>query len=576
MARDRTKAILDFSLFALPCRCPYMGVQNEAARDWELLQEYACRASEEAFAQIVRRYVDLVWSVCLRDLHDRHLAEDATQAVFLVLARKARTLKRGTVLAGWLFRTAQFVARDAVKQEARREARERRAAEMMQKTQSKESSWGELEPLLNEMLGELAGKDRDAILLHYMQGKTLAEVGAAMGTSEDAARMRIARAIESLRSRAVRKGLTVSAGAIVPLLAANAVQAAPAGLADSAIAVIGGSVGGAAAVGSTAAVLAQGAMKAMLDLKIKIAAVVLAATLLVPFVGVMTYRAVSAPPPTQPAQGADGLTVLPADFCRFRLENGRLTVGSNVKGDPNTFVNVKVAGLDGEATVLRYANGDLDIQLGQTGANGRVDTRIKQSAFGLQIQRSIVDETGRPCNLTLIHPDKQLNWKTSFREDMTLKPGEVAMLTDRNKAVDPTKDEADDWTADDLPSFAAKYPVHFGLYLRPLFRDLGATELLYTLPASVGRQVLIDHPKPGDQVKEQVQEIDKMRSDVNFLLECLECDAVDVRTAALARLREVSGKNLEFDVNAKADKLATAVCSLRVELRGATTKPAAK
>ena len=274
---------------------------DHGTQDSELLERFVREASQEAFAELLGRHVNLVWSICFRDLRDRQLAEDATQAVFLVLARKARTLRPGTVLAGWLFRTARLVARNVLKEEARRKARERRAADMAQQTTTSEATWDDLAPVLHEILDELGRKDRDAILLHCLQGKTLAEVGAALGTSEDAARMRINRALDKARARAARRGLVIGGGTLGVLLAANGVQAAPAGCVSATLALVGGSAGGGATVGSGATVLAKGAMKAMFMLKLKVAAAVLAASVVVPATGLVTYQALAAPPESQPA-----------------------------------------------------------------------------------------------------------------------------------------------------------------------------------------------------------------------------------------------------------------------------------
>jgi RNA polymerase sigma factor (sigma-70 family) len=270
-----------------------MGMEDEINRDWESLQEYARAASQEAFARIVRQYAGLVYSTCFRDLRDHHLAEDATQAVFLVLARKARGIGRQTVLAGWLFRTARLVARNALKQEARRKARERRAGEMTQQRAQPQPAWEEMDPLLNEGLDRLGSKDRDAVLLHYLQGKTLAAVGASLGVSEDAARMRVSRALEKLRSFFGRKGPAFTVGAVAALLAANGAQAAPPGCAALTIATVARSAGGAAVSSGGAGALAKMALDAMLVAKIKIAAAAAAVALLVPSAAAVAYQAVA-------------------------------------------------------------------------------------------------------------------------------------------------------------------------------------------------------------------------------------------------------------------------------------------
>src|SRR5687768_10633939 len=136
--------------------------------DMDLLQEYRSDGSEEAFATIVRRHINLVHAASLRMAQDRDLADDVTQAVFVVLSRKARSLSPKTMLAGWLYRTARFAAADALKSKYRRQRREQEAA--MIET-GPDSTWDEVAPLLDQAMGGLGEKDRNAILLRYFQNK---------------------------------------------------------------------------------------------------------------------------------------------------------------------------------------------------------------------------------------------------------------------------------------------------------------------------------------------------------------------------------------------------------------------
>src|SRR5208283_208247 len=102
--------------------------------DWQLLQAYAKNRSEAAFAELVRLHLNWVYSVALRHVGDPHLAEDVVQSVFVLLARKARDLRPGTLLGGWLFRTTRHVASHAVRAEQRRKTREATACSMIQDT----------------------------------------------------------------------------------------------------------------------------------------------------------------------------------------------------------------------------------------------------------------------------------------------------------------------------------------------------------------------------------------------------------------------------------------------------------
>ena len=136
--------------------------------DPDLLRRYADQSSEEAFAELVRRRIGLVYSVALRHTHDAQRAEDVTQAVFTALARKADALARRPVLVGWLYRSAQFVASDAVRVESRRLVREQEAHLMEQIDRSaSEPDWEKLRPVLDDALNDMDEPDRDAVLMRF-------------------------------------------------------------------------------------------------------------------------------------------------------------------------------------------------------------------------------------------------------------------------------------------------------------------------------------------------------------------------------------------------------------------------
>jgi RNA polymerase sigma factor (sigma-70 family) len=201
--------------------------------DWELLERFTS-GEREAFGELVRRHANWVYSVAKRRVRDANLAEDVAQAVFILLAQKARKMTSGTSLPAWLLRTTCFVANHAIRADQRRREHEKRAA--MQRDQAQPQSVGEWEWLLDECVGRLGGKDRRAVLLRFYGEKTLAEVGLEMGVSEEAARKRISRAIEKLKRMMQAKGVLPAAGAAVILqcLEKQWVQAAPAQLTASA------------------------------------------------------------------------------------------------------------------------------------------------------------------------------------------------------------------------------------------------------------------------------------------------------------------------------------------------------
>jgi RNA polymerase sigma factor (sigma-70 family) len=235
--------------------------------DWQLLQAYAEQSSETAFAQLVERHLNHVYSVALRRVGDVQLAQDVTQAVFLVLARKAGALRQGTILSGWLFRTTRFTAANALRQEHRRQQRERLAMQDIEAESAPPTVWEQIAPHLDEALASLAETDRHAVLLRFFEQKSLRDVAAALRTSEDAAQKRVARAIEKLRRFFSRRGLAVSAGTVLAAISTQAVQAAPPSLAHAIVALVSVPVSAASALG-----LAQATMKWMLYAKVKIAA----------------------------------------------------------------------------------------------------------------------------------------------------------------------------------------------------------------------------------------------------------------------------------------------------------------
>lgn len=200
--------------------------------DQQLLCDYTGRRSEAAFAELVRRHVDFVYSAAQRMVHDAHLAEDVTQGTFVALARNAAQLTDRPVLSGWLHRTAQNLAANTVRSDVRRRAREQEAAAMNELLAAEpDATWEHIAPQLDAALGELSEADRDALLLRYFERKSAREMAQTLGTSEDAAQKRVSRAVDRLREFFAKRGVAIGASGLVVVISANAVQAAPAGLA---------------------------------------------------------------------------------------------------------------------------------------------------------------------------------------------------------------------------------------------------------------------------------------------------------------------------------------------------------
>lgn len=218
--------------------------------DRQLLRRYSEDASEAAFGELVARHVNLVYSVALREVGgDAYLAQDVAQLVFVDLARKARSLRRDVVLPGWLHHATRYAARQTLRTQRRRQAREQQAIAMNAINSDSDTAWEQIGPALDEALDRLNRTDRDALVLRYFSQCSLADVGAALGSSEDTARKRVSRALAKLRLLLGRRRVTTSITTLSGVLGVNAVQAAPVGLAAT---LSSAALAGTASAGATA------------------------------------------------------------------------------------------------------------------------------------------------------------------------------------------------------------------------------------------------------------------------------------------------------------------------------------
>jgi RNA polymerase sigma factor (sigma-70 family) len=329
--------------------------------DRQLLSEYAATGAHEAFARLVKRRIDLVYSAAMRQVRDAHLAEDVTQAVFIILARKARGVaESGTPMSAWLLTTTHWVAMDALRKLARRRHHERKAAAMSQEAhetaESMKDVWAAVAPQIDSVLARLSEVDRAAIVLRYVEDKSLREVAAELGVSEAAAKQRVFRAVEKLRKSVGVRG--VSTGAIGAAIAAHVAGfSAPAGLAHAATVTALGALPPALAVGS----LVKGAVWIMAWNKLKLSVIAAIVLLTAAPAAVVTYRWITVPAaPTSVAQATPlkptpiaaaapasaPLATAPADW-RARFDTiYRLDDGQILKRIPRPFIPERTRYLD--------------------------------------------------------------------------------------------------------------------------------------------------------------------------------------------------------------------------------------
>ncbi len=278
--------------------------------DMALLCRFVETGCQDSFEEIVTRHSGWVFSLSLRAVRDRHLAEDVTQAVFIVLAKKAASIRQGTPLSGWLFKASRFAVSDALKRRSRMRLRENRAGELMRHRlgamliDPDSPVDDEISQTLDEAVAFLSETDRQAVLLRFYEEKSLAEVGQILGISEEAAKKRVARSVAKLRKFFGRRGMIAPAALIFMLLGRRTAEAAALG--EFSMATLAGGSGA-----SIAPALADGALRLMAHAQRKLLGAILTATLAMiiaaPSLGSAVISAIeqivgSSPPPPRLVQ----------------------------------------------------------------------------------------------------------------------------------------------------------------------------------------------------------------------------------------------------------------------------------
>lgn len=201
--------------------------------DITLLREYAEKDSQTAFAELVKRHLNLVYSTALRSTGAPHAAEEIAQVVFIILAKKAGRIRCSVVLSGWLYHTARLTAANYLRTETRRQKREQQAHMQSQLNETGSDPWQQIAPLLEPAMAALSEQDRNLIVLRFFEDKSSREIAGVLGVRESAAKKRVTRAVERLRAFFAARGVVLTAATITGVVSAQSVQAAPAGLAIS-------------------------------------------------------------------------------------------------------------------------------------------------------------------------------------------------------------------------------------------------------------------------------------------------------------------------------------------------------
>ena len=444
--------------------------------DQQLLSEFTGANSEAAFAALVARYVNLVYSTALRFAGNAEAAEEISQAVFIILARKAASFKKCVVLSGWLYQTARLTAANYVKRETRRQRREQEAYMQSTLNEPGAPAWEDIAPWLDEAMGGLGEADRNALVLRFFENKTAREVAAALDTTEAAAHKRLHRAMEKLRGFFAKRGVVSTVTIIAGIVSANSVHAAPAGLAAT---ISTTTLAKGAAVSTSTLTLVKGALKVMAWTKTKTAIIASAIALLAGGGGTIATIAVlkamdrSSTTAALATMQGNWEGTLNAGGAKLRLVFKIFKTNdvyeAVVESPDQGSGDISVPELSARPRSIHFAMPTLDAEFHGTLDSDRTAmsgtfTQIKHS-FPLTLTRTAEPDTATPMAATDFTPkagsDLQGAWEgTLYKLHLTLKIAEPTPGTFQAELADP------DQGAMNLPISSLTYhapKVHFQL-----------------------------------------------------------------------------------------------------------------
>ena len=384
--------------------------------DVELLRQYADQASEAAFREIVTRHADLVYAAALRQVRSPELAQDIAQTVFTDLLRKApslgQTLSENASLVGWLYRSTRFAAHKRLRDDWRRQARERQAMDNLDTTSETATEWDRVGPVLDEAMADLSDEDREALLLRFFKNHDFRAIGLSLGVSDDAAQKRVSRALERLRAEFNRRGVTTTALALSTAVSANAVSVAPAGLAAS---IAGTALAGAAIGGPTLPLLK---VMGVTKLKVGVIGAIVVAGVATPLVFQHLTKVKLAEQNRSLQQQIQNLGEIKTD--NERLSNALAEARSANPASPEDQFR-EILRLRGEVGLLRRRNAELALLTNQ---QGRAEQTFDQSHPSLFALRMVTDfQTEGSQKYTMTKPITGTEYKTAeslFLENRTL------------------------------------------------------------------------------------------------------------------------------------------------------------